>query len=66
MWKEEALDFLFEFLSQEEFVKFSVIARSSFPLKVDAFTKEGSAVDAMMREGFVEPSQKTLIYDVDE
>ena len=66
MWKEEALDFLFEFLSQEDFVKFSVIARSSFPLKVDAFTKEGSAVDAMMSEGFAQPTQKTLIYDVDE
>merc|ERR1719427_2453181 len=66
VWKEEALDFLFEFLSQEEFVKFSVIARSSFPLKVDAFTKEGSAVDAMMSEGFAQPTQKTFIYDVDE
>ena len=66
MWKEEALDFLFNFLSQEEFVDFSVIALSSFPLRVDAFTKEGSAGDAMMSEGFAQSSRKTLIYDVDD
>ena len=66
VWIEEGLDFLFNFLSQEEFVKFSVISRSSFPLKVDAFTKKGSAVDAIMSEGFAESIRKTLIYDVDD
>ena len=66
VWEGEALDFLFNFLSKEEFVKFRVIDRSSFPLQVEVFTKEGSAVDAMTREGFAQSTLQPLIYDVDE